>query len=210
MLTNIHHIECHAIKPFIKTSSKTKSKQKLAGFTLLELLIAIAVLGILTAIALPSLNDFLVRMRVDNEISEIQRLLLVARNTAINTEQNTTICPLSGGTCTTNWENELSVFTNDSNTMDNNKYNAATEQLVKVKDAIKNGDKLQLSTSIIVYVPSGRTLSSTSKSFSYCPKNEADKSRGIDISISGRSYTSSDTDNDDKDENRNGSEITCI
>ena len=180
------------------------------GFTLIELMVAIAVVAILSAIALPSMSNFLVKMRVDNEISEMQRLLLTARNIAINTGRNTTVCPLTAGTCTTNWQGEISVFTNNSNTTDNDKYNAANEQLVKLKDAIKVGDRLQFTFAGIVYTPSGQlTFPTVASSFSYCPNGDADSSRGIDVSISGRSYTSSDTDNDGKDEDRNNDEIVC-
>lgn len=179
------------------------------GFTLIELMVAIAVVAILSAIALPSLSDFLIRMRVDNEISEMQRLLLTARNMAINTGKNTTVCPLSGGVCTTNWQNEISVFTNGDNALTTNNTFAAPDELVKVKDAIKTGDQLQYSQTSVVYAPDGRLLT-TAASFNYCPKGQAARSRGIDISMSGRSYTSSDTDSDDKDEDRNGAEIVCI
>lgn len=179
------------------------------GFTLVELMIAIAVVAILSAIALPSMSNFLVKMRVDNEISEMQRLLLTARNMAINTGKNTTVCPLSSGVCTTNWQNEISVFTNGVNTLATNNTFAAPDELIKIKDAIKTGDRLQYSQVSVIYTPAGRLIT-TAASFSYCPKGEADSSRGIDVSISGRSYTSSDTDNDGKDEDRNNAEIVCI
>jgi type IV fimbrial biogenesis protein FimT/type IV fimbrial biogenesis protein FimU len=178
------------------------------GFTLVEVIVAIAVVAIISAIALPSMSSFLVKMRVDNEISEIQRLLLTARNMAINTGKNTTICPLSGGACTTNWHNEISVFTNSDNSLATNNNFAAPDELVKIKSEIKSGDKLQYTQKSIIYTPDGRLLT-TSATFSYCPKNNADYSRGISISLSGRSYTSSDTDNDDKDEDRAGNDIVC-
>ena len=178
------------------------------GFTLIELMVAIAVVAILSAIALPSMNDFLIKMRVDNEISEMQRLLLTARNMAINTGKNTTVCPLTSGACTTNWAGEISVFTNNANTLANGNAFAVNDELVKVKEAIKSGDKLQYSQISIIYTPDGRLLT-TAASFNYCPNGEAARSRGIDVSVSGRSYTSSDTDNDDKDEDRVGNEITC-
>lgn len=194
---------------FSPTFFSARQKQ---GFTLIELMVSIAVVAILSAIALPSMNTFLVKMRVDNEISELQRLLLTARNTAINTGQNTTVCPLTGNTCTNNWQNVVSVFTNNSNTTNNNIYSAATEQRVKVKEAITANDSLQFDTlTRIVYTPTGRILFPTvASTFKYCPQNDTDRSRGIDISISGRSYTTSDTDNDGKDEDRNGNEIVCI
>ena len=190
-------------------STSHPSFRRKQGFTLIEAMIAIAVVAILSAIALPSMSDFLVRMRVDNEISEMQRLLLTARNMAINTGKNTTVCPLASGVCTTNWQNEISVFTNGANTLATNNTFAAPDELVKTKEAIKSGDRLQYSEVSVIYTPAGRLIT-TAASFSYCPKGEDDRSRGIDISISGRSYTSSDIDNDDKDENRKNNEIVCI
>lgn len=210
------------IGTFLPSFSSTSSSK---GFTLVELMVSIAVVAILSAIALPSMNDFLVKMRVDNEISEMQRLLLTARNMAINTGKNTTVCPLTNGTCTTNWAGEISVFTNDANTLangidytgsttvtdiDGNSTTTINDELVKIKEAIKSGDKLQFADSSVIYTPAGRLLTPTvTRTFSYCPKGNADSSRGIDISVSGRSYTSSDTDNDGKDEDRNGDEIVC-
>ncbi len=179
------------------------------GFTLIELMVVIAVVGILSAIALPNMSDFLVKMHVDNQVTEIQRLLLTARNMAINTGKNTTVCPLSNGVCTTNWQNEISIFTNGAN--DNNKYETPTDELVKVKEAIKTGDKLQYAHKSVTYSPAGRLVAPTVVSiFKYCPKDKTDISRGIDLSISGRSYISADIDSDGKDEDRDGNEITCI
>lgn len=179
------------------------------GFTLVELMVTIGVVAIISAIALPSLNTFIVKMRVDNEISEMQRLLLTARNMAINTGRNTTVCPLALGVCTTNWQNQISVFTNDDNVIGTNNTFAAPDELVKRKEAIQAGDRLQFSQTSVIYTPTGRIIT-TPANFNYCPRGDADSSRGITISASGRSYTSSDTDNDGKDENRAGSEIVCI
>lgn len=179
------------------------------GFTLIELMVAIAVAAIVSAIALPSLNTFIVKMRVDNEISEMQRLLLTARNMAINTGKNTTVCPLAGGVCTTNWQNQISVFTNSDNLIGSNNTFAAPDELIKIKDSIQAGDRFQFSQASVIYAPTGRLVSAPAN-FSYCPYGEEDSSRGINVSASGRSYTSSDNDKDGKDENRTGGSIVCI
>jgi type IV fimbrial biogenesis protein FimT/type IV fimbrial biogenesis protein FimU len=173
---------------------------------MVELLVTIAILAIISAIALPSFNDYLVKTRVDNEISKLHRLILVARNTAINSGRSVTICPLTGDTCGVNWQGELSVFTNAT---DNSKYDSATEELIKVKAASTVGDTLVFNQASLVYAPTGRLVIGADSLFSYCPNANADFSRGINISLSGRVYASQDTDSDSKDEDRSGNEITC-
>ncbi|MDO6487951.1 GspH/FimT family pseudopilin [Colwellia sp. 6_MG-2023] len=196
----------HNIKSTLSIPTSTRRHKK--GFTLIELMISIAIVAILSTVALPSMGDFLVKMRVDNEINEVQRLLLTARNMAINTGKNTTICPLTSGACTNNWGSEISIFTNDDNSLATNNNFAAPDELIKVKNEIKAGDKLQYTENSIIYTPDGRLLTS-STNFKYCPKDKADLSRGISVSLSGRSYKSSDTDNDGKDEDSSGNDIVC-
>ncbi|NQY62389.1 MAG: type II transport protein [Alteromonadaceae bacterium] len=175
------------------------------GFTLIEVLITISIIAIVSAIALPNLNTFLVEMRVDTEISELQRLLLISRNTAINSSNNVIICPISTK-CSTNWHNKISVFVDNNNDGD---YDAA-DTIIRVKGAIKSGDKLQYGKKSLVFTETGNlTGGVAAKPFSYCPKDHATKSRGILVSALGRSYVTSDTDNDGKDEDRNNKEITC-
>ncbi|WP_281560149.1 GspH/FimT family pseudopilin [Thalassomonas sp. RHCl1] len=179
-----------------------------SGITLFELMFTVAILGILTAIALPNFGSFTAQLRVDNEISELHRLLLVARNNAINLGQNVTVCPLNASSsCDGDWQDQVSVFTDSNN---NQKYEATlNEQLIKVKGAVSSGDLLQYSRDALTYTPAGRTTGLATGTFDYCPHGYNDLSRGIVVASSGRAYVSSDIDNDGKDESRSGSEITC-
>jgi prepilin-type N-terminal cleavage/methylation domain-containing protein len=184
------------------------------GFTMIELMVGIAILGIVTAIAMPSLNQFLVTMRIDNEISQIHRLVLSTRNSAINMEQNVTLCPLNDAkTCTNAWRGELSVFIDLNN---NNTYepadpgDPANEVLLKVKPAIQNNDTLTYAGfSRITFAPTGQLSAALNSTFIYCPQGFNDLGRAILLSTSGRAYQSSDIDGDGKDEDRNGNEIAC-
>ena len=114
--------------------SDIKFQKKSLGFTLIELLIGIAILGIIIAISLPSFSSFLVKTRVDNEISELHRLVSNARNAAINSGKNVTLCPLSSvNKCGTNWQDELSVFANSENTSANNSvFDDKTENIINI------------------------------------------------------------------------------
>lgn len=186
------------------------NQEKITGFTLTELLIGVAILGLLTAIALPSLNEFITQSRVKNEIGEIHRLILSARNNAINSGRNVTICPLSSNKCSTNWTNEISVFINNDNTLANNiVYDSNNEDLVKIKGAISAGDSIIFNQASIIFSPTGRLVSGANSKISYCPKEYSDLSRGVEISLSGRAYTTSDINDDGKDEYRDGSTVSC-
>lgn len=157
------------------------------GFSLVEVIVTIAIAGIALSIALPNLSTFLVQLRVDNEVSEMQRLLLTARNNAINTGLNTTVCPLdSSNQCTNNWEKDISVFSNSTAT---NTTFDGTDILIKVKSATQDGDVFKISTNAaIVYTPTGRSLSGNANVLTFCPSGNASAANGIDISTSGRSY----------------------
>tara|TARA_R110000737_G_scaffold127181_1_gene159683 strand:- start:101 stop:688 length:588 start_codon:yes stop_codon:yes gene_type:complete len=167
------------------------------GFTITELLIGIAIVAIIAAVAMPSLSSFLVKMRVDNQISEIQRMILTARNSAVNMGQRTTLCPLAANnSCTNNWQNALSVFIdlNQDNILD------ANDTLIKVKPAVVAGDNLRYSINApLSYQPTGVIVAGSNGNFIYCP-SEVEFRRGISISPSGRATASSDLDNDDIDE----------
>ncbi|WP_248799476.1 GspH/FimT family pseudopilin [Pseudomonas sp. MWU13-2105] len=66
------------------------------GFTLVELMVTIAVLAILTAIAAPSFTSSIQKSKADSEASDLQRALNYTRLEAINRGVNVRIGPTSG------------------------------------------------------------------------------------------------------------------
>ncbi len=194
------------IELFIMSCTKSGLQvNRPVGFTLIELLFTVAILGILSGLVAPYLNKFLTGIRVDNEISELNRLLLTARNSAINLGNNVIVCPKTTK-CTANWQNEISVFVDNNNNGDFD----AGDTVLKVKEAIKSGDKLQYAQTSLIYTPTGTLTGGAAVSpFNYCPYGFSENSRGIIVSPSGRSYLTADIDNDGKDEDRNNNEISC-
>jgi len=178
------------------------------GFTLIELMISVSVTSILVAIAVPNYSNFIVKMRVDNEISHLHRLLLITRNAAINSGQKAIVCPLDDARqCTSQWQNELSVFVdvNDNKAFDGN------EKIISIRAPINKGDKLiyGIGRTKITFKPTGQLSGLANGTFRYCPQSYKNYSRGIVVARSGRLYQSSDIDNDGIDENRGYKEISC-
>lgn len=66
------------------------------GFSLVELVLAIAVLAILVTIALPSFTETFASQRVKTTASSLYVSILRARSEAIKTDSTVTISPISG------------------------------------------------------------------------------------------------------------------
>lgn len=180
----------------------------ITGFTLIELIVSISITSILVAIAVPNFSDFIIKMRVDNDIYQLHRMLLITRNAAINSGHKAIICPLNNNfQCTTQWQNELSVFVD----VNSNKMFDANEKVIRIKPAIKIGDELVYGKgrNKITYQPTGQLSGLTNGTFRYCPQSHKHNSRGIVVARSGRVYQSSDNDNDGIDEDRRNKEISC-
>ena len=181
------------------------NKQK--GFTLVEMMVGVAMLGVMLSIALPNYTIWMAQMRVDDEITQLHRLMLTGRNMAVNMEQPVVICPLDGSnSCVNNWTNEISVFVDADN---NGRFDpAVNDTLIRVKERINAGDNLTFQATNVTYQPTGQS-GGAQGTFRYCPRNQPDMNRAIRVSLRGRVYVSSDINNDGKDELRDGTSISC-
>jgi len=120
-------------------SSTGRSKDR--GYTLVEAMVVVALLGILGAVATPSFVSLMQRNRAAGEINGLVGDLQFARSEAIKRGLPVSLCTSSNGTScqgTPNWHSGWIVFTDPgkSGTVD------ATEALLRVRPGWNNGDSL--------------------------------------------------------------------
>ncbi len=98
---------------------------KLAGFTLIEMMIVLAITGILAALATPSFKDMIAEQRVRSAASDIVGDLASARIEAIKQQRRVVMERNTGGTT---WKDGWRVFVDING---NNSLDAGTDVILK-------------------------------------------------------------------------------
>ncbi|MBR9881194.1 MAG: prepilin-type N-terminal cleavage/methylation domain-containing protein [Gammaproteobacteria bacterium] len=81
-----------------------------SGTTLLELLLVVAIVGLLTSVALPGYRAMAARQDIASELSRLEGALMLARGTAITRARPVTLCPSDDGVhCGEDWRGKLLI-----------------------------------------------------------------------------------------------------
>jgi type IV fimbrial biogenesis protein FimT len=169
--------------------------QRKAGFTLVELMVTIAMIAILLMVAAPNFAEFIRNNRLVTQTNAFTTALGVARSEAINRAAQVSICKSANGTaCTTanNWEQGWIIFqdTDADGTVD------VGEDLIRVQNALPAGYTLRQAGSFsnwIAYTATGASAGNGGNNgfFRVCtPAADTAKSRAIQISTTGRARIS--------------------
>lgn len=93
------------------------SKSRQVGFTLTEMLMTVAVLGILMSVAAPSMRAVAQNSRVTAAHNELTGALQLARSEAVKRRENISVCARStNNSCGNDWKNGWLVFTDSGAT----------------------------------------------------------------------------------------------
>ena len=179
---------------------------KHSGFTLIELMITLAIVGILLTVGVPSLKTFMQGNQLIASSNELVSALHVARSEAIKLNSRVSICESSNGTSCSNtgsWKNGWIVFVDfDGNLVNIGSPCAAinTDCLLRVHDAINdpllsmsgvdsNGNAITSFTFTARGMPKDTSGVSESGIFSICrfdSSNNVIGSRTVVLRLSGR------------------------
>lgn len=174
----------------------------ISGFTLLELLVTVAILVILAGVAVPSFQDTMIRNNIESQIGDLQRSLSYARSEAVSRGARVSICRSSSATTCgagSSWSDGWLVFV-DNNTAGVHGQVDAGEEVIKVHEALKGATSLTLSDGadkdFIQYNSRGLISDDSALSngsFSLCKSGESVKyARALIVTITGRAIRSRD------------------
>ena len=159
--------------------------KKNSGFTLLELIITVALVSIVMAIAIPSMTTFNQNDRLVTNINTLIGHLAYARSEAVKRSQQVSICVSNdAATCTggNNWEDGWIVYidADGSNTFD------ASEEVLRAQQALTGNQTLTPTTFATQVIYDYRGFATSTGSFQLCDNRTGPYGKTITISNTGR------------------------
>lgn len=159
------------------------------GFTLIELMIAIALTGLLLSMAVPAMDLFVSNARQTSAINDFVSSMHIARSTAITTNTRVTLCPSANGVTCENidWDRGWIVFAD-----------LDSDQIVDLNETITSKtagvDDLSIGSvefaNFLLYRPNGRVMNAavngSAGEFTVCDERGADHAKVMIIELSGR------------------------
>ena len=159
------------------------------GFSLVELLVAMTILAILMAIAIPSYNSLILSTTASRYASSMAESALLARSEAIRRNAAVTVCVSSdGATCGSGgWEQGwlVSCKTNDLVTCDTA---GASTLVIQYQSAAKSGWKITEASGLarLDFDPSGTGATAASMTVCRATPTVGEQQRLVRIGATGR------------------------
>lgn len=160
---------------YISLAMKNINLNKNKGFTLLELMAVVTIVGILATIGLPALGELVKSNRISTQANSILTAMHQARSEAVNRGVDIRIEPMVAGT---DWSSGWQVVI-DSN-----------DEVLRTYDAVASSS-LTSTQSTVVYNPNGTVDNATTFTL-LADECTGDYKRVVYVSMSGLPYLDQD------------------
>lgn len=192
----------------MKTRTKIQAHTD-KGFTLLELLVVVAISGILLGVGLPAMGALIERNQFKAEVSALHRAVALSRSMAVYRGETVSLCPLTNSnTCGNNWTGKLTIFSdsNQNSTLD------PDEETIGIVSALEHSgtrlDRRHSRASAIMFRSTGNAFGHNG-TLKVCMDGSTTLSATIIISGAGRIRLGEDSNNDGLVEDTSGDAVTC-
>ena len=150
-------------------------KKTHTGFTLLELMVTLAVAAIVMTVGVPSFSTFFLNNRMSTQANDLISSLNLARSEAINRGTSIKVCSSDNqASCGGSWEDGWIVITADDT------------ELIRAYGALKGTSTLASTESSVTYTSSG-FLNGVQTTFTLCDSTQTgEQGRQVVVSATGR------------------------
>lgn len=188
-----------------------KTLRRSRGFTLLEVLVTLAIAGILVAVGVPGLTTFIANNRMVSQVNSMVGMLNAARVEAIAQRRTVTVCGSADGVaCNGTWSANWIAFIdrNADGTINTSAPPAATDDVVIRVSPVQSPLTVALLSSdnaktTVQFNSQGFSADGIGVTFRFCDGRGNTYARGAILLASGRVAVATDT-NSTKDNIVNG------
>jgi len=152
-------------------------RQKMQGFTIIELMITLLIAGVLASIAAPSFRNVIQNNRMTTQYNELLASLSVARSESIKRGEDVIALSSNGN----NWEDGWTVFVDT----DGDGAPSAAET-IRVGATLSGNNTLRFPRDRITYASSGLGSGLITGTFTLCDDRGNAEARGLVVSATGR------------------------
>ena len=166
------------------------SRLSVQGFSLIELLIVLILIGIFAAIAMPNLQQLMATNRVQSATNELTSQLQYARSEAVVRNRLVIVENTSGQSG--RWDQGIRIFV-AGNTTANRAYNSSTDTELRSHAGLGQPKLAAKSTSgaasWLSFRPNGTLATTTAQQIVLCEDGDLSLARVIEVQPSGRVTT---------------------
>lgn len=178
------------------------------GFTLLELMVTVAVATVLAVTAVPSMVEMIRNNRLAGDVNEFVSALNLARSEAVRRATAVTVCKSAdGASCGGNWEDGWIVFVDPNNDGTHD----VGENLVRAAGSLELDETLRGSANVasrITFSANG-FAAGTNGTLRLCDPRGASSGRAIIVATTGLVRLGEDSSGNGIVEDNGGSDISC-